>query len=125
MFVPNTPPTFIPKELNKKEDLASTSHTSKVEPEVKIESDDPYIDLWGFHRPSGIKFEPTGWELETLFNIGDRDERHDEEICIPRNETDSEEKEYQFPIRESGEDAKMKNINPSILPLFYGLPTKD
>jgi hypothetical protein len=124
-FLPNTPSTSNPKELSKKEDSSSTSHTLKDKPEVKIELDDPYIDLWGFHRPFGVKFESTGWELETLFNMGDRDERHEEERHIPRNEPDSEEEEYPFPIRESDEEAKMKNINPSILPLFYGLPTED
>jgi hypothetical protein len=32
---------------------------------------------------------------------------------------------YELPNRESGEDAKMKNINPTILPHFYGFPTKN
>jgi hypothetical protein len=52
-------------------------------------------------------------------------ERHEEERHIPRNEQENKEEEYTFPIRESGEEAKMKNINPSNLPLFYGLPIED
>jgi hypothetical protein len=55
----------------------------------------------------------------------DREERHEEERCIPRNELDSEEEEYTFPIRESYEEDKMKNTNPLVLPLFYWIPTED
>ena len=55
----------------------------------------------------------------------DIEERHEEERCIPRNELDSEEEEYTFPIRESYEEDKMKNTNPLVLPLFYWIPTED
>jgi len=55
----------------------------------------------------------------------DIEERHEEERCIRRNELDSEEEEYTFPIREFDDEAQMKNINPLVLPLFYGLPTED
>lgn len=38
---------------------------------------------------------------------------------------EEKEEESPFPIRESNDDAKMKNINPSILLVFYGLSTED
>lgn len=48
-------------------------------------------------------------EIETsLFSMGDREEEQD------RRE---EGEELPFPIRESEDDAKMKNINPSVLPV--------
>jgi hypothetical protein len=57
--------------------------------------------------------------------MGDRDERHEEERHIPRNEPDSQDEEYPFPIREYDKEYEIKNINPSIIPLYYGLPTKE
>jgi len=38
---------------------------------------------------------------------------------------EEEEEEYPFPISHIEDVGKMKNINPSVLPHFYGFPTKD
>jgi hypothetical protein len=95
-FLPNTPPTSNYRESSKKEDYDSTSHTVKDELEVKIKLDISYIDLWGFHRTSGVKSESTDWGLDTLFNMGDREERHEEERCIPRNEQEMKKRNIHF-----------------------------
>ena len=43
-----------------------------------------------------------------------------------RNSREDEERiEGTFPIRETNEDMKMKNISPSALPHFHGLTTED
>jgi len=52
--------------------------------------------------------------------MGDREERHEEEICIPRNEQEYEEEEYTFPIRECDEEDKMKNIILQFFHYFMG-----
>lgn len=56
--------------------------------------------------------------------MGDYEEGNKREQ-MRKNIRDEEEGESPFPIRESNYDPKMKNINSSILLVFYGIPIED
>ena len=61
----------------------------------------------------------------------EEERRHDreEERRQERDETTDQEATFKFPILDTsiilGEDVKMKNIPPSVLPNFYGLTSED
>jgi hypothetical protein len=74
--------------------------------------------------PSNLEISP-----ETLEIFLEREAREFENISEESQSSPrvmvSEEEIFEFPIRESDGEAKMKNINPSALPHFHGLVSKD
>jgi hypothetical protein len=66
---------------------------------------------------------------ETLEDFLEREAREFENLSEESQSSPrvmaSEEEIFEFPIHESNGEAKMKNINPSTLPHFHGLVSKD
>jgi hypothetical protein len=77
------------------------------------------------------KIGPSNPEIgpETLENFLEREAREFENLSKERQSSPrvmaDEEEIFEFPIRESDGEAKMKNINPSALPHFHGLVSRD